>query len=269
MMILIDTISKVIYRYWLFLPLNYTLKTGSLSIYFFKSLVAIHVNLLLFFFFEGLNLATETVLMKTPLGGSSHFILFFRPVYLLSHLLSPCPQHKAAGKPPAPTGSSSPRPPPFPAWRSSESHRSQALPPCFLSSSSCFLTAHGFGPCQNPQQLPHESTPGSASAPVPAQEPGGTRWAWGGKGEAGQEAGWGRAAPSSCCGSPQHQHRVSVRRWLRQQGRHSSSPSRCRPYTQTGTCSKRHSGWKRAARTSTPKRTPQPAEPTMGKQKYF
>lgn len=51
MMILIDTISKVIYRYWLFLPLNYTLKTGSLSIYFFKSLVAIHVNLLLFFFF--------------------------------------------------------------------------------------------------------------------------------------------------------------------------------------------------------------------------
>lgn len=49
-MILIDTISKVIYRYWLFLPLNYTLKTGSLSIYFFKSLVAINVILLLIFF---------------------------------------------------------------------------------------------------------------------------------------------------------------------------------------------------------------------------
>lgn len=34
--ILIDTISKVIYTYWLLLPLNYTLKTGSLSIYLFK-----------------------------------------------------------------------------------------------------------------------------------------------------------------------------------------------------------------------------------------
>lgn len=40
---------------------------------------------------EGLNLGTGTVLTETPLGGRSHFILFFRPIALSICALSSLP----------------------------------------------------------------------------------------------------------------------------------------------------------------------------------
>lgn len=140
--------------------------------------------------------------MKTPLGGSSHFILFFRPVYLLSHLLSPCPQHKAAGKPPAPTGSSSPRPPPFPVWQSSKSHRSQALPPCFLSSSSCFLTAHGFGPCQAHGSCPMRAPQAVRVLPSQRRSQGGPGGHGVGREKQGKRQGGGEQPPRPAAGPP-------------------------------------------------------------------
>lgn len=87
-MILIDTISKVIYRYWLFSSLNYTLKTGSLSIYFFKSLVAIHVNLLLFSrtkcsHWNSARKNTSPRMLSLYSVFQTHFYL---PSYLLSDL---------------------------------------------------------------------------------------------------------------------------------------------------------------------------------------
>lgn len=95
-MILIVTISKVIYRYWLFffflsLTVKSRIENWFSSMDPFSSYRCASAPLL-----EGLNLGTGTVLTETPLRGRSHFILFFRP-----H----CPLDLCSQLPPLPTAS--------------------------------------------------------------------------------------------------------------------------------------------------------------------